>query len=84
MDINPGDAVVVKQDKTVLNPPGDPKHYEVTKMAGTKVFLQHNGKQKIRSKDKCKVIKKTLENNQNTTLLSPINFIHHDQKCSSQ
>ena len=37
-DINPGDRVVVKQEKYVLNPPWDSIHFEVTEVVGTKVF----------------------------------------------
>ena len=41
MEMNPGDMVVVKQEKSSLHPSWDPRPFTITKVKGTKVFLEH-------------------------------------------
>ena len=57
VEINPGDTVVVKQDRLSLHPPWDPRPFTITKVKGTKVFLEQDGKPKVRSKNKSKLVK---------------------------
>ena len=57
VEMNPGDTVVIKKKKSSLHPPGDPGPFTITKVKGTKVFLERDGKPKVRSKDKCKLVK---------------------------
>ena len=42
--MNPGDKVVVKQEKLSLHPLWDPQPFTITKVKGIKVFLEQNGK----------------------------------------
>ena len=55
--IKPGDKVVVKQEKTTTQLPWDPRPYMVTKVKNTKIFLERDAKPKIRSIEKCKLVK---------------------------
>ena len=57
VEINPGDSVVIEQDKTTLQPPWDPEPFKVTKEKGTKIYMEKDSKPKIRSQDKCKLEK---------------------------
>ena len=57
MKVKVGDAVVVKQLKTTTQPPWDPKPFKVTEVKGTKLFLEKGGKSKVKSLDKCKLVK---------------------------
>ena len=40
MEMDPGDTVVVKQEKLSLHPPWDPRPFAITKVKGSKVFLE--------------------------------------------
>ena len=48
---------LLKQDKTTLQPPWDPKLFRVTKVKETKIYMERDGKPKIRCQDKCKLVK---------------------------
>ena len=49
--------MVVKQDKTTTQPPWDPRLWIVRKVKGTQLHLERDGKLRVRSMDKCKLIK---------------------------
>ena len=42
--ILPGDNVLIKQQKTTVDPPFDPKPYKVTKVKNTQMTAERNGK----------------------------------------
>ena len=46
-DVNVGDQIVLKQKKSTVNPPYDPRPYRVTKVQGTKLFIERDGKVKL-------------------------------------
>ena len=52
-----GDSVIVKQDKTTTRPPWEIRPYSVEEVHGTKLYLLRDGKTKVRSVDKCKLVK---------------------------
>ena len=56
-EIVKGDKVLVKQQKTTIKPPYDPKPYRVTKVIGTQITATRAGKETIRNKAKVKVVK---------------------------
>ena len=57
MDVKKGYVVAKKQENSSLQAPWDPKPLTVTKVKGTKVFSERDGQPKVRSKDKCNVVK---------------------------
>ena len=52
-----GDKVLVKQQKTTIKPPYDPKPYLVTEVVGTQITATRAGKETRRNKAKIKVVK---------------------------
>merc|ERR1712059_151974 len=44
--IKPGDRVLIKQERTTVRPPYDPKPYEVTEVKGAQVTCRRGGKEK--------------------------------------
>ena len=55
--IQPGDKVLIKQQKTTVKPPFDPKPYCVTEVKGTQVTAVRGRQKKVRNKEKVKVLK---------------------------
>ena len=52
-----GERVLVKQKKTSIDPPFDPKPYTVTEVKGTQVTARRGGKERKRNQFKMKVVK---------------------------
>ena len=52
-----GDKVLVKQKKTSIKPPFDPRPYTVTEVKGTQVTATRGGKERKRNQAKMKVVK---------------------------
>ena len=50
-----GDRVLIKQKKTSIKPPFDPKPYTITEVKGTQVTARREGQE--RNKVKMKVVK---------------------------
>ena len=55
--IQPGDNVLIKQQKTTVKPPFDPKPYCVTDVKGTQVTAVRGRQKKVRNKEKVKLLK---------------------------
>ena len=51
-----GDKVLIKQQKTSVKPPFDPKPYTVTEVKGTQVTATRGGKERRRNNVKMKVV----------------------------
>ena len=47
--MKPGDKVIIKQEKTMLKLPYDPKPYKVVGVKGTQITCQRGGKEKEKS-----------------------------------
>ena len=60
-EIKPGDMVLVKQQKTTTKPPFDPKPYQVKEVKGTQITVIRGKQQKVRSKEKVKLLRKRAE-----------------------
>ena len=56
-EIKPGDRVLVKQQKTSTKPPFDPKPYQVKEVKGTQITVIRGKQQKVRSKEKVKLLR---------------------------
>ena len=56
-EIKPGDKVLVKQQKTTIKPPFDPKPYQVKEVRGTQITVVRGRQQKVRSKEKIKLLR---------------------------
>ena len=52
-----GNKVLIKQQKTTVKPPYDPKPYVVTEVVGTQITATRAGKETRRNKAKVKVVK---------------------------
>ena len=57
MTIQPGDSIVVKQEKSTLKPPWDMKPYKVDNVSGTNLYLSRDGRTETISIDKYKLLK---------------------------
>ena len=55
-DINTGDTVLVRQKKSTIKPPFDPKPYKVVKVDGKRVTSERDDKVCVRDKNHIKVI----------------------------
>ena len=55
--IKTGDKVLVKQQKTTIKPPFDPKPYHVKEVRGTQITVVRGRQQKVRSKEKIKLLR---------------------------
>ena len=56
-EVMKGDKVLVKQKKSSINPPFDPRPYTVTEVKGTQVTATRGGKERKRNQAKMKVVK---------------------------
>ena len=56
-EVQVGDKVLLKQDKTTIRPPFDPEPFEVTSVHGTKVEAERGGMKRTRNLGKWKVLK---------------------------
>ena len=56
--IQPGDQVLIKQQKTTVKPPFDPTPYDVTEVKGSQVTARRGDKMRIRNMAKVKLIRK--------------------------
>ena len=54
--IKPGDKVLIKQEKTTVKPPFDPKPYVVTEVKGTQVTARRGDRIRVRNKAKVKLV----------------------------
>ena len=52
-----GDRVLIKQKKTTVKPPFDPKPYTITKVEGMQVTAERGDKIRVRNKAKWKLVK---------------------------
>ena len=52
-----GDQIIMKQEKTTVKLPYDPKPYTVGGIKGAQITCQRGGKEKKRSQEKIKVVK---------------------------
>ena len=59
--IQPGDQVLIKQEKTTIKPPFDPKPYDVTEVKGSQVAARRGDKVRIRNMAKVKLLRKRPE-----------------------
>ena len=55
-EIKPGDKILIKQQKSTIKSPFDPKPFEVTKVIGNEVTATREGKMKVRNKSKVKLL----------------------------
>ena len=60
--ICPGDKVLIKQQKTGLKPPFNPKSYTVIEVKGTHVTAIRGSKRKVRNMAKCKLLHRQPKN----------------------
>ena len=60
-DIQIGDRVLVKQDKTTIRPPFDPDPYRVTEVKGTQITAERDGQVKKRNQAKMKKLERRPE-----------------------
>ena len=51
-DVEPGDCVIIKQNKTSVKPPFDPVPYEVVEVCGNQATITRGGRKKKRSFNK--------------------------------
>ena len=56
-EVSKGDKVLVKQKKSSINPPFDPRPYTVTEVKGTQVTATRGGKERKRNQAKMKLVK---------------------------
>ena len=56
-----GDRVLIKQKKTSIKPPFDPKPYTITEVKGTQVTARRGGQERKRNKVKMKMVKERPE-----------------------
>ena len=56
--IQPGDKVLIKQQKTTIKPPFDPIPYEVTEVKGSQVAARRVDKVRVRNMAKVKLLRK--------------------------
>ena len=59
--------MLVKQQKTTLNPPFDPRPHKVTRQKGWQLYLEREGKVLVRNAGQVKKIKKRPDRLQTTT-----------------
>ena len=59
--IQPGDQVLIKQQKTTVKPPFDPSPYDVTEVKGSQVTARRGDKVRVRNMAKVKLIKRRPE-----------------------
>ena len=59
--IQPGDQVLIKQEKTTIKPPFDPTPYDVTEVKGTQVAARRGDRVRIRNMAKVKLLRKRPE-----------------------
>merc|ERR1712059_96780 len=59
--IKPGDRVLMRQEKTTVRLPYDPKPYKVTEVKGAQVTCRRGGKEKKRPKEKIKIVEERPE-----------------------
>jgi hypothetical protein len=62
-EIKEGDSVMIKQQKTTVKPPFDPKPFTVTKVKGSQVTAERGSKVRVRNKAKVKLITKITDQN---------------------
>ena len=55
-DLKKGDQVLIKQEKTTIKPPYDPRPYTVVEIKGTKITAERDGQTRSRNKAKFKKI----------------------------
>ena len=60
-EVKPGDKVLVKQQKTTLKPPYDPKPYTVEKVKEAQVTASKGSKVRVRDMSRLKVVKERPE-----------------------
>jgi transposase InsO family protein len=60
-EVKPGDKVLIKQQKTTLNPPYDPKPYIVEKVKEAQVTASKGSKVRVRDMSRLKVVKERPE-----------------------
>ena len=60
-DIKKGDKVLIKQQKTTIKPPYNPKPFTVIDVKGTQVKAERGSEVKLRNKAKMKLLKKRPE-----------------------
>ena len=53
-----GDCILLKQQKTTIKPPFDPKPYIITKIKGTQITASRGNQVKLRNMAHCKLLKK--------------------------
>ena len=59
--IQPGDQVLIKQQKTTIKPPFDPAPYDVTEVKGSQVTARRGDKTRIRNRAKVKLLRRRPE-----------------------
>ena len=59
--IQPGDQVLIKQQKTTIKPPFDPAPYDVTEVKGSQVTARRGDKMRIRNRAKVKLLRRRPE-----------------------
>ena len=59
--IQPGDQVLIKQEKTTIKPPFDPAPYDVTEVKGSQVTARREDKVRVRNRAKVKLIRRRPE-----------------------
>jgi hypothetical protein len=57
-EITAGDKVLIKQQKTTLKPPYDPKPYTVTKVKAAQITAERGSKLRVRDMSRVKLLKK--------------------------
>ena len=57
-EVQPGDQVLIKQTKSTVKPPYDPKPYTVVQVDGNRIDAKRNGITRQRDKNSVKVVKK--------------------------
>ena len=57
-EVQPGDQVLIKQTKSTVKPPYDPKPYTVVQVDGNRIEAKRNGITRQRDKNSVKVVKK--------------------------
>ena len=57
-EVQPGDQILIKQTKSTIKPPYDPKPYTVVKVDGNRIDAKRNETSRQRDKNSIKVVKK--------------------------
>jgi len=57
-EVQPGDQILIKQTKSTIKPPYDPKPYTVVKVDGNRIDAKRNETTRQRDKNSVKVVKK--------------------------